>query len=56
MATKQVNTGLPQGFKSPFNRVPMKDRMDDSLACVATLTSRPLEVTCGLLPVPWTPC
>lgn len=43
MATKQVNTGLPQGFKSPFNRVAMRERMDDSLACIATLTSRTLE-------------
>ena len=43
MASKPVNSGLPQGFKSPFNRVPMKERMDDSLACIASLTGRTLE-------------
>lgn len=43
MASKQINSGLPQGFKSPFNRVPMKERMDDSIACVSTVANRSLE-------------
>jgi hypothetical protein len=43
MASKAVNAGLPQGYQSPFKRVQMRERMDDSLACVATLTGRTLE-------------
>lgn len=42
MASKPVNTGLPSGFASPFKRVQMEERMDDSLACIATLTNREL--------------
>lgn len=43
MASKPaINTGLPEGFQSPFKRVQMEERMDDSLACIATLTGRPL--------------
>lgn len=35
------NTGqLPSGFVSPFKRVAMEERIDDSLACVATLTGQ----------------
>lgn len=44
MASKlATNTGLPEGFKSPFKRVQMEERMDDSIACIATLTGRKLE-------------
>jgi hypothetical protein len=43
MASKAVNTGLPEGFVSPFKRVEMRERMDDSLACIATLTGRTLD-------------
>jgi len=43
MASKPVNSGLRQGFEPPFKRVQMEERMDDSLACIATLTGRPLE-------------
>lgn len=43
MASKAINTGLPAGFKSPFTRVAMRERMDDSLACVATLTGKTWE-------------
>lgn len=43
MASKPVNTGLPAGFESPFKRVQMEERMDDSLACVATLTNRSMQ-------------
>jgi hypothetical protein len=43
MASKPaINTGLPEGFQSPFKRVQMEERMDDSLACIATLTGRSL--------------
>lgn len=38
-----TNTGLSESFKSPFQRVQMEERMDDSLACIATLTGRTLE-------------
>jgi len=37
------STGLPQGFQSPFRRVQMQERMDDSLACIATLTGKTLS-------------
>lgn len=43
MASKKVNKGLPELFTSPFARVQMKERIDDSLACIATLTNRTLE-------------
>ena len=43
MAAKNANKGLPANFTPPFTRVEMKERMDDSLACVATLTNRTLE-------------
>jgi hypothetical protein len=43
MASKPVNSGLPQGFESPFKRVQMEERMDDSMACIATLAGRSLE-------------
>lgn len=37
---------LPEGFVSPFTRVPMAGRIDDALACIATLTGQTLaEVT-----------
>ena len=43
MASKPNNPKLPEGFQSPFNRIPMEDRNSDSLACVATLTGRSLS-------------
>jgi hypothetical protein len=43
MASKPVNTGLPQGFQSPFKRVEMQDRMSDSAACIGTLCGRSLD-------------
>jgi hypothetical protein len=43
MASKPINTGLPQGFQSPFKRVQMAATMDDSMACISTLTGRNLE-------------
>lgn len=44
MASKSAtNTGLPEGFESPFKRVQMIDRNGDSLACVATLTGKTIE-------------
>ncbi|MGE4340870.1 MAG: hypothetical protein AB7E55_33695, partial [Pigmentiphaga sp.] len=35
-------TGLPPGYVSPFKRVPMQERIDDALACLATLTGKSL--------------
>ena len=47
MATqKSTTTGkLPEGFVSPFTRVAMEPnaRIDDGLACIATLTGQTLE-------------
>ncbi|VFR82177.1 hypothetical protein RAN3_3108 [plant metagenome] len=44
MATSSVQAGaLPAGFTSPFKRVPMRERIDDALACVAILTNRTLD-------------
>lgn len=44
MATTPTIPGrVPAGFKSPFNRVAMTERIDDALACVATLTGQPLN-------------
>lgn len=33
---------LPAGFTSPFTRVPMSGRIDDAMACIATLTGNTL--------------
>lgn len=44
MATTSSNTAssLPTGFVSPFKRVPMQERIDDALACIAMLTQTEL--------------
>ena len=43
MAAATNNKGaLPEGFVSPFKRVPQEDRFDDALACVAILTGKSL--------------
>jgi hypothetical protein len=43
MATKSMSGGkMPEGFTSPFKRVPMEERNDDALACIATLSGRTL--------------
>ena len=43
MATIKPNNGqLPPGYVSPFQRVPMEERIDDALACCAMLTSQSL--------------
>lgn len=42
MAAAKVIGQLPAGFVSPFKRVAMEERIDDSLACVATLTGQSL--------------
>jgi hypothetical protein len=60
MASKAANTGLPEGFESPFTRIEMRERMDDSLACIATLTGKTLEeitaMAIGLGLPPFGPC
>lgn len=33
---------LPEGFEAPFKRVPMEGRIDDLIACIATLTGTTL--------------
>jgi hypothetical protein len=40
-----AETGLPAGFVSPFKRVEMQPniRIDDGMACIAMLTSQPLD-------------
>lgn len=44
MATSKPATGaLPEHFTYPFTRVPMVERIDDGLACLATITGQPLE-------------
>lgn len=48
MATNKTSNGskLPEGFVSPFKRVQMQERTDDSLACIATLSGRSMaEIT-----------
>lgn len=45
MATKRDFTSggvIPEGFTPPFKRVQMEERIDDALACIATLTGRTL--------------
>lgn len=42
MAAAKPTGQLPAGFVSPFKRVAMEERIDDSLACVATLTGQSL--------------
>lgn len=34
---------LPANFQPRFKRVPMRERMDDAFACIATLTGKSLE-------------
>lgn len=45
MATSKLNPPkeIPEGFVYPFKRVPQEERIDDSLACIATLTGQTLE-------------
>lgn len=43
MASKPATTiGLPEGVESPLKRVQMEERGDDVIACISTLTGRPL--------------
>jgi hypothetical protein len=42
MATTKTTGQLPAGFVSPYKRVAMEERIDDSLACIATLTNQSL--------------
>jgi hypothetical protein len=42
MAASNGKGALPEGFVSPFKRVPQEDRFDDALACVAILTGKSL--------------
>jgi hypothetical protein len=42
VSANQTESKLPAGFKPPFNRVAMEGSHDDQLACVATLTGKPL--------------
>jgi hypothetical protein len=46
MATSKLNPPkeIPEGFVYPFKRVPQEERIDDSLALVATLGGTTLEV------------
>lgn len=40
-----AETGLPEGFVSPFTRVEMQPniRIDDGLSCIAMITNQPLD-------------
>lgn len=40
--TGHTKGALPAGFTSPYPRVAMEERIDDSLACIATLTHQSL--------------
>jgi hypothetical protein len=44
MATSKSapSTGLPEGFESPLQRVPMAERCDDVIAAIATLSQKSL--------------
>lgn len=39
----QPDGKLPDGFTSPFARIDMRERNDDALACIATLSGRTLD-------------
>jgi hypothetical protein len=45
MATSKNLSGgkIPDGFVSPFTRVEQRERNDDALACIATITGKTLD-------------
>ena len=46
--TKLGNGQLPQGFTSPFTRIPMEGTHDSLLACAATLTGKSMGDVCKM--------
>ena len=42
MASAKIPGQIPSGYVSPFKHVLMEERIDDTLACVAMLTSQSL--------------